>query len=201
MELIQHQTSCNRHIPSSVSFIYRHRIASELMANSGMWPKCVSTKGCEPTDKWKHMTWWNCRNSNLAKDLRHDNQLVSNGCVRSLLGGVGGHQFDCRAERSAEAAPGLRLGAAVMSSEASSVPNIKLHFAINEIRSDFSQTAEARNCFEYSYTTKSLVCFLFWQQAPFLRLVLTKKRNKSGNYLLSIKAQNDKKDVLFSSFS
>lgn len=137
MQLIQHQTSCNRHIPSSVSFIYRHRIASELMANSGMWPKCVSTKGCEPPDKWKHMTWWNCRNSNLAKDLRHDNQLVSNGCVRLRWWWCwGGHQSDCRAERSAEAAPGLHLGAAVMSSEASSVANIKRHFAVNEIQSD-----------------------------------------------------------------
>lgn len=81
MELIQHQTSCNRHIPSSISFIYQDRIASELMANSGIWPKCISINGCEHTDKWKHMTWWNCRNSNSANDLHHDNQLVSNGCI------------------------------------------------------------------------------------------------------------------------
>lgn len=114
--------------------------------------------------------------------------------------GGGGHQSDCRAERSAEAAPGLHLGAAVMSSEASSVPNIKLHFAINEIQSDFYKQQKPETALN-TVTTNSLVCFLFWQQAPFLRLVLTKKLNKSGNYLLSIKAQNDEKDGLFSGFS
>lgn len=81
MEHIQHQTSCNRHIPSSISFIYQDRIASELMANSGIWPKCISINGCEHTDKWKHMTWWNCRNSNSANDLPHENQLAPNGCI------------------------------------------------------------------------------------------------------------------------
>lgn len=81
MELIQHQTSCNRHIPSSMSFIYQDRIASELMANSGIWPKCISINGCEQIDKWKHMTWWNCRNSNSVNDLYGDKQLVANGSI------------------------------------------------------------------------------------------------------------------------
>lgn len=98
MELIQHQTSCNRHIPSSISFIYQDRIASELMANSGIWPKCISTNGCEQTDKWKHMTWWNCRNSNSANDLYHDNQLVPNGCIY-----LQGHQSNFKAARLVEA--------------------------------------------------------------------------------------------------
>lgn len=71
-----------------------------------------------------------------------------------VSGGVGGggHQSDCRAECSAEGAPGLHLGAAVMSSEASSVPNIKLHFAINEIQSAFYKQQKLHD---------QLACLLF----------------------------------------
>lgn len=61
---------------------------------------------------------------------------------------VGGGQSDCRAE----GAPGLHLGAAVMSSEASLVPNIKLHFAINEIQPDFYKQQKLHN---------QLACLLF----------------------------------------
>lgn len=84
MELILHQTGCNRHIPSSISFIYQDRIASELIANSRIWPKCISINGCEQTDKWKHLTWWNCWNSNSVNDLYHDKPISDKWMYISL---------------------------------------------------------------------------------------------------------------------
>lgn len=49
-------------------------------------------------DKWKHMTWWNCWNSNSTNDSCHDNQLVTNGCIY-----LQGHQSNFKAARWAEA--------------------------------------------------------------------------------------------------
>lgn len=82
-------------------------------------------------------------------------------------GGGGGHQSDCRAERSAEAAPGVHRGAAVMSSEASSVPNVKLYFAVNEIQSGFYKQQKPETALNTVTRPTRLFAFCFGNRHHF----------------------------------